>query len=55
MKKTFTEDGKVLTAGEPLEMTIQEVRQSEEVKAQVSQQEEGGCAIQEVAQRHGNG
>ncbi|KAI4884910.1 hypothetical protein NFI96_000923 [Prochilodus magdalenae] len=35
-----------------LEMTVQEARQSEEVKAQVSQQGEAACTIQEVAQGH---
>lgn len=34
-----------------LEMTVQETRQSEEVKAQVSMQGEAACAIQEVAHK----
>lgn len=34
-----------------LEMRVQEVRQNEDVKAQVSQQGEGACTIQEVARR----
>ncbi|ROL43556.1 hypothetical protein DPX16_13487 [Anabarilius grahami] len=34
-----------------LEMTVQETRQSEEVKAQVSVQGEAACAIQEVAHK----
>lgn len=38
-----------------LDKTVQEVRQSEEVKAQVDQQGERACAIQEVAQRHSSG
>ncbi|XP_038162072.1 uncharacterized protein LOC119797180 [Cyprinodon tularosa] len=36
-----------------LDATVQEVRQSEEVKTQVNKQGERVCAVQEVAQKHG--
>jgi len=38
-----------------LEMAVLKARQSDEVKARVSQQGEQTCAIQEVAQGHGSG
>ena len=38
-----------------LVMMVQEVQQSEEVKAQVDQQGEQACAVQEVAQQNGGG